>query len=530
VAKQDLKQMRHSRKSRGFLARLASNERGNALMIAAASMIPLTAAIGAGVDMSRAYATRTRMQQACDAGVLAVRRNISGNTIDTASKTLGEQFFKVNFPPATFGTTMNVNFTTSVITATNAVSGTATATLPFTMMPVIGFNNQQIKVSCQASQDFVNTDIVLVLDNTGSMNCAPTAGTAGCTNEVSGSKMDGQRDAVMALYDSLVTAQTQLEGKGLRLRYGIVPYSTTVNVGKLLYGVNNNLNAIRPTSAYQTKSTVCTQTYYGNCTQTATVYNSTNTTHSKAWLDAWAATSDPTKGCIEERKTVNTITSSTASIPADAWDLDIDMKPSTSDANTQWAPFDSVAQQGDSGDAACPRPAAALQAYTRDNLLTYVNTLVGKGSTYSDIGMIWGGRLISDSGVFAASPTSFNSFPVKKYVILMTDGYIDPDKSVYSAWGVENYDHRVSADPYPGDTTDTNNHKKRFNLACGAAKSKGASVWVIGFGNGVGANLDPSLVACASSSDQAAFAADRAALIAKFSEIGRAIGSLRVIG
>lgn len=529
MAKHDLKQAREASKPQGVLRRLAANERGNALMIAAASMIPLTAAIGAGVDMSRAYATRTRMQQACDAGVLAVRRNISGNNIDDASRKLGSQFFNVNFPPDTFGAKINSTFTTSVISATNAVSGTATATLPFTMMPVIGYNSQQIKVSCQASQDFVNTDIVLVLDNTGSMNCAPTAGTAGCTSEVSGSKMDGQRDAVMALYDSLVTAQTQLEAKGLRLRYGIVPYSTTVNVGKLLYGVNNNLNAIRPTSPYQTKSTVCIQNYYGGCTNT-TVYNSTNTTHSKAWLDAWAATSDPTKGCIEERKTVNTINSSTASIPADAWDLNVDMLPSTSDANTQWAPFDSTAQQGDSGDAACPRPASALKAYTRAELLTYVNTLVGKGSTYSDIGMIWGGRLISDSGVFAASPTSFNSFPVKKYVILMTDGYIDPDKSVYSAWGVENYDHRVSADPYPGDTTDTNNHKKRFNLACGAAKSKGASIWVIGFGNGVGANLDPSLVACASSSDQAAFAADRDALILKFAAIGRAIGSLRVVG
>jgi Flp pilus assembly protein TadG len=520
VANQDLKQARDARKPKGLLQRLASNERGNALMIAAAAMIPLTAAIGAGVDMSRVYATRTRMQQACDAGVLAVRRNISGNTIDATSKSLGESFFKVNFPDNTFSTKIDVPFATSVITATNAVSGTATATLPLTMMPVVGFNNQQIKVSCQASQDFVNTDIVLVLDNTGSMNCAPSE--TSCSGVSSGSKMQGQRDAVMALYDSLSTAQTQLEGKGLRLRYGIVPYSGTVNVGKLLYGVNNSLNAVRPTSNYQT----CTNYNYNN---KCTAYALKPTTHDKAWLDAWASSTDKTKGCIEERASVNTITKTTTSAPAGAWDLDIDKLPSTGDANTQWAPYDEKAEQADT-QTACPAPAVALQAFDRASLLNYVNTLTGDGGTYSDIGMIWGGRLISDSGVFAASPTSFNSFPVKKYIILMTDGYIDTGSTYYSAWGVETYDHRISANPYPGDNTDVDNHKQRFGLACGAAKSKGASIWVIAFGAAVAAGPDASLTGCASSSDQAAFAADRTALIAKFSQIGRAIGSLRVVG
>ena len=42
----------------------------------------------------------------------------------------------------------------------------------------------------------------------------------------------------MALYDELRPIQTQLEANGLRLRYGVVPYSTTVNVGALIRSVN----------------------------------------------------------------------------------------------------------------------------------------------------------------------------------------------------------------------------------------------------------------------------------------------------
>jgi Flp pilus assembly protein TadG len=522
VAKQDLKQGCDTRKPHGLLGRLAANERGNALMIAAASMIPLTAAIGAGVDMSRAYATHTRMQQACDAGVLAVRRNISGNTIDTASRTLGQQFFNVNFPDKTFNTTMNTAFTTSVDNTTNIVAGTATATLPYAMMPVIGFTNQQVTVSCQASQDFVNTDVVLVLDNTGSMNCTPSDGpNVSCSAGDPNSKIQGQRDAVMALYDSLRAAQTQLEGKGLRLRYGIVPYSSNVNVGKLLYGTSNGLNAIRAVSNYQQ----CTsRDRSGNCTAAKPV----STTHNKAWLDNWASISNPALGCIEERSTVNTITASTTTIPTNAWDLDLDRMPINSDVLTQWAPYDTTAETAKQY-IACPSPAAALQAFDRATLLAYVKNLSASGGTYSDIGMIWGGRFISDSGVFAASPTSYNSFPVKKYVILITDGYIQTSSTQYSAWGVEKFDHLISNNSYPGDATDTANHKQRFSLACGAVKSKGASIWVVGFGASVGGSLDSTLTNCASSSEQAALAADSAALIAKFSQIGQSIGSLRVV-
>ena len=54
-----------------FLGRLRRNQAGNTLAMVAAAVIPLAGLIGGGVDMSRAYMVRARMQQACDAAALA---------------------------------------------------------------------------------------------------------------------------------------------------------------------------------------------------------------------------------------------------------------------------------------------------------------------------------------------------------------------------------------------------------------------------------------------------------------------------
>ena len=57
-----------------FLARLRRDKSGNTLAIAAAAFIPLVGIIGSGVDMSRLYIVKTRLQHACDAGALAGRK------------------------------------------------------------------------------------------------------------------------------------------------------------------------------------------------------------------------------------------------------------------------------------------------------------------------------------------------------------------------------------------------------------------------------------------------------------------------
>lgn len=61
-------------KLRDLLSRLRRDTKGNTLALCAAAIIPLTAIIGSALDLSVAYMARSRLQNACDAGVLAGRQ------------------------------------------------------------------------------------------------------------------------------------------------------------------------------------------------------------------------------------------------------------------------------------------------------------------------------------------------------------------------------------------------------------------------------------------------------------------------
>src|SRR3546814_10019435 len=69
--------------TKGFLTRLLHNEAGNTLAIVAAAIFPLAGMIGGGLDMSRLYLAKTRLQQACDAGALAGRKAMGSGSWST---------------------------------------------------------------------------------------------------------------------------------------------------------------------------------------------------------------------------------------------------------------------------------------------------------------------------------------------------------------------------------------------------------------------------------------------------------------
>jgi Flp pilus assembly protein TadG len=216
-----------------FLTRLRHDIGGNTLAIVAAALVPLTAMIGSGIDMSRAYMAKTRMQSACDAAALAGRRVMQNDTLNATVTNEATRFFRYNFP---IGLYQTASFN-PVVTRPSAgtVRVTASTTIPTAIMRIFGFTSLPIDVTCDASLSYVNTDVMLVLDTTGSMDEDVNGNS---TWNSADKKITGLRNAVMALYDELAPVQTQLQNAGLRLRYGIVPYSSTVNVGHLIAAVN----------------------------------------------------------------------------------------------------------------------------------------------------------------------------------------------------------------------------------------------------------------------------------------------------
>ena len=210
---------------RGFMRRLARDTSGNTLALIAAAIFPLMGMVGGGIDMGRAYLASSRLQQACDAGVLAARKQLGteaavDGAIPESVAFIGHRFFNVNFREGTYGTedrdfqmTLESNF---------AISGAATAEVPTSIMRVFGFESVPLAVTCEAELSVANIDVMMVLDVTGSMRHTNDGDTQ--------SRIDSLKAVIRRFHAQLESAKTV----GSRVRYGFVPYATNVNVGHLL--------------------------------------------------------------------------------------------------------------------------------------------------------------------------------------------------------------------------------------------------------------------------------------------------------
>lgn len=322
-------------------------------------------------------------------------------------------------------------------------------------------------------------------------------------------------------------------------------YATVYKLSGFRY-IKSNLNtstfkgtgSITLATGLTSSSTVPTAGYYNLQSLASTSGTSGITTTSYTW-----------SGCIEERSTV--VDLDMDPVPSEATDLDINSPP-TSDNLTKWKPFfaapvylrgnnavsvdtttspsSSYTQQAESGFFnGCPSAVRAFETVdTTDPLTvptwldTYLNTLIGKGFTYHDVGMIWGGRIASPRGINQVNVNDEDLPSVSRHIIYMTDGAMKPQTTYYSAYGLEQYDNRVA----PSGTDDTEliaYHNSRFQAACDAAKSEGYTIWVVAFGTSVTQNLKDC-----SSAERAYPATNTAELKAAFTFIASQVADLRL--
>ena len=198
---------------------------------------------------------------------------------------------------------------------------------------------------------------------------------------------------------------------------------------------------------------------------------------------------------------------------------------------TRWNVYDTTNETARSAlaagiDSACPKAAQQIQRVASvANMNSYTSAMTAGGYTYLDMGMLWAARLLAPNGLWSSNnPSTYNNFPVNRHLILFTDGYIEPEVNTYSAYGVERLDKRVTGTG--NQQTQTDSHSQRFQMLCNTVKGMNVNVWVVSFG--AGSSLTTDLVNCASNSAQAFKADDQAGLVAKFTEIGEAIGALRL--
>lgn len=619
------------------------------MMLTAAAIVPVIGIVGSGIDIGRAYMAQLRLQQACDAGVLAGRRYMGADSYSDEAKAEAAKMFDFNYPAGLYGST-EVTFE-SQPQGTSDVVGTATTRLPTSIMHIFDFDTFDLTANCAAKLEISNADVMLVLDVTGSMDTVNPGDSV--------SRIEALKQASIDFFDTLTSAEL---GDG-RLRFGVVPYSATVNVGSILYAGNpdwlsdtvtipsrvptfvdtysggtttygtpadgsasaiNGWSNVNGTS-YANSSAACaaltppaddspsssgsasssqTGQYIDSDRNRITNFDEAQKYRYKQYRYNWSSnkcrlqsrtmeftrttpgtlTEPPvpkfsyftyqdrvdedvssaksggmltlktgTKGvdlsaawdgCIMERQTAPF--NSTTTAPSSAYDMDIDMVPTSDDA-TKWKLFlpdfaylrssaatttssstshvDSFKDRANSGDSgACPVPAMKLttmKAADRGAFVSYIGQLKAHGFTYHDSGMVWGARLLSPTGLFASeNATAPNNRPIARHILYMTDGDMVARRDNYSHQGLEQVISRIGAS---SNSDAVNRHNNRFSQLCERAKAKNITIWVVSFST----SLTTRLQDCATPGK--AYQANNAAqLNENFQAIAREISKLRL--
>ena len=260
------------------------------------------------------------------------------------------------------------------------------------------------------------------------------------------------------------------------------------------------------------------------------------------WLTSYS-------GCIEERSTYEIDDFDNVDLSR-ALDLNIDLVPTPANADTQWRPMfpgfvyarklgwsasgtfepepvlattSSYVRPADVGDiSACPSPARKLGEMTEEEFNGYLDGLVMAGQTYHDIGMIWGGRMLSPTGIFA-SENATGDRETTRHLIFLTDGATEAFDLAYGAYGVEPLDQRRWREGSAISLNET--VEKRFAFACNEVKKRNITIWVIGFGT----ELNPIMTSCAGPG-RSFEASNASELTAAFDTIVNSVADLRVTG
>ena len=610
-----------------LIRRLLRNDAGNTLIITGFLLFPMIGMIGSGIDMSRAYMVKTRLQAACDSGVLAGRRAMSDGDYSPAAEAKAKTMFNFNFPAVDLAVD-DVVFTTAAGTD-GEVTGTATGTLPTLVMHMFNFNNFDLAVDCSAELQIANADIMFVLDITGSMACAAADSSSTCSSyvgantgsvgypiEKTDSRVKGLRAAVIPFNSEISSAAS---GDSI-IRYDFVPYSSGINVANIglpsnyfrdstpyqsraakfsntlvyegtpatvasietypsaitssncvRYGNNQSFTGFAPSpsgtpvdsgtppanttsTSYSAKDWGCSTNISGSGTKTCRRNKSVTTTTGYIgkykwtnWvyrqdtfdtssfksggtanvvtgastasyltsapgpdpiniqtLAAMSGTSGLTSssfnwdGCIEERDTV--VQSTFSSIPSNAYDLQIDVIPSSS--ATRWRTAWNALVFDRSGTTesstatnwqptrnnsfyTCPKAASKLVTRTATEIADYVSGANGfkpTGGTYHDFGLIWGARMLSPTGLFSAdNAVAANGRPISRNIIFMTDGDMAPNTGIYGLYGREEHDQRITG-ATPSNADLKTRHNSRFTALCTAIKGKDITLWVVAYG------------------------------------------------
>jgi Flp pilus assembly protein TadG len=531
--------IRHSIGPSNDLKSFVRRSEGSVATIFAVSLVPVMIAAGIGIDMSRAMSSRSNLQDALDATALAL-----------AHLPLSTPQATINAKVATWmaANLHDANMTTPVVSATltkGQIVLNATSKVKTTLTAIAGYQEMPIAAHSTVKWGIGRVEVVLVLDNTGSM---------------SGTKLTRLKDAAEDLVETL---EDQVSGEDpTALKIGLVPFSTTVRLSSSSTELNTYKNAS------WMKGVMPTQ--YGDDLFVNIAGNNVSKNRFTLFSDvdvSWA-------GCVESRPA-----------PYDVQDT----APGAGDPKTFFVPYfapdepdyealkknnwsyyrsyndylpdekddddaeDKVGsnhlamwrymqgfqgkydQDADTDDGKGPNYGCNMQALVRltTNMTTVKNKISAMnatGNTNIPIGLMWGWHVLSPNAPFADG-VSYADPDTKKIIVLLTDGdnvyggADNPSNSLYTTLGYAWQDRMEGITVSSSSSTRQDKMDDRVGVVCTNIKNAGITIYAVRID--VSGTAPASLSGCASSPDQF-YDIGSSGLSAAFQNIAGSIGKLRI--
>lgn len=248
------------------------------------------------------------------------------------------------------------------------------------------------------------------------------------------------------------------------VKIGIVPFANTVNVGP--YGLGKNPS--------------------GTTYDTAFVSNPNNLTFNQSKSSNWW-------GCILER-----------SSPQD-----------TQNGNSTWRwnmYWDTSQSNRNTG---CNKSYIQPLTSGKSLIQSKIDSLSASGNTLSNVGLVWGYRLLSPEAPFREG-VAWTETTTKKVAILMTDG----DNNIgnaYSAYG-----------PWTTLRLTDDNLDAKLSTTCQNMKDDGITIYTIIFTSGISTSTKNRFKACASDPAKYYYAPTQANLTSTFEQIARELANIHI--
>lgn len=536
---------------------LRTDERGSVMIMVAGGALLAVAATGIAVDTARAQILQTKMSSALDAAGLAAGASANSGPSGTSAQAWVQQqaqkYFDANFPSGYLGAEP-VTVTATLSSDKTTVTLNATTSQATSFIAVVGVHSVTVAANSTITRSSTGMELVLVLDNTGSMGDPVNSGNS------STAKIDALKSAITGssgLLDILYGNSSSISD----LWIGVVPFTDMVNIGT---GHSDWMDATydgaldfgpvvaNPCPNYTGTSPSTTGTYRSSPSRCS--YKLSGTAQPNWGLGNWAgcvtsrsaSTTSPTETTVTLDGSDDYPSSSTSGTLFDAFyypSTDTSLSSTTNDCTSGSNPWRCYSTSGSGNnkktttmyhfvDAAsgpnknCIASVVLPMTAAKSSVVSEVNGMTANGSTMINLGLSWGWRMLSPSwqghwggemnatgnNTFPTLPLAYDTPLMNKVVILMTDGMNSTNS--YSA--------------YIGQATPSNTTLDDTTLAiCKAMKAHNITIYTIGFGDSNSVNTD-LLSKCATDTQHYFLAPTNADLAQAFSQIGDSLANLRV--